>query len=337
MQKGNVGDSGREAGDSPWARLLFLLGIVRMGSPVPRPVRRLHIRRIRSRGPTGIGLLESPPFATFVDNSSMVSAGDDSLDNVWTARRRGAGKVQDGGRPERPRHTRRAARAADERTRRASRAGERADHSAPHDAGPTPPVSRRKPDLPARSRGVIALVEENCTACMLCARECPDWCIYIDSHKETRAGARGRTAARAQRARPVRDRLLVVHVLRHLRRGVPVRRALLVPGVRLRRVRHPRPPAREGPAGEWVATVPDLPPSAGRAASGPAAAGAGSPAEAGLRRTGSRRPPRRRPRPSPARYGPPPRRRTSGPATAMPYPARPGVHGPRQRAPRASC
>ncbi|WP_449597356.1 4Fe-4S binding protein [Nonomuraea endophytica] len=42
-----------------------------------------------------------------------------------------------------------------------------------------------KPALPARSRGVIALVEENCTSCMLCARECPDWCIYIDSHKET--------------------------------------------------------------------------------------------------------------------------------------------------------
>ena len=40
------------------------------------------------------------------------------------------------------------------------------------------------PDLPPRSRGVIALLEENCTVCMLCARECPDWCIYIDSHKE---------------------------------------------------------------------------------------------------------------------------------------------------------
>jgi NADH-quinone oxidoreductase subunit I len=38
--------------------------------------------------------------------------------------------------------------------------------------------------LPARSRGVIALLEENCTACMLCARECPDWCIYIESHTE---------------------------------------------------------------------------------------------------------------------------------------------------------
>jgi len=41
------------------------------------------------------------------------------------------------------------------------------------------------PALPPRSRGVIALLEENCTVCKLCARECPDWCIYIDSHKET--------------------------------------------------------------------------------------------------------------------------------------------------------
>ena len=41
-----------------------------------------------------------------------------------------------------------------------------------------------KQDLASRTRGVIALKEENCTVCMLCARECPDWCIYIDSHKE---------------------------------------------------------------------------------------------------------------------------------------------------------
>ncbi|MBW3589541.1 MAG: 4Fe-4S binding protein [Actinobacteria bacterium] len=43
--------------------------------------------------------------------------------------------------------------------------------------------------LPARSRGVIALKEENCTVCMLCAKECPDWCIYIDGHKEFRQPA----------------------------------------------------------------------------------------------------------------------------------------------------
>jgi NADH-quinone oxidoreductase subunit I len=46
------------------------------------------------------------------------------------------------------------------------------------------------PALPPRSRGVIALVEENCTVCMLCARECPDWCIYIESHKEELPPAR---------------------------------------------------------------------------------------------------------------------------------------------------
>ncbi|HVL98249.1 MAG TPA: NADH-quinone oxidoreductase subunit I [Egibacteraceae bacterium] len=54
-----------------------------------------------------------------------------------------------------------------------------------------------KPDLPPRTRGVIALMEENCTVCMLCARECPDWCIYIDSHKDTippkKEGGRART------------------------------------------------------------------------------------------------------------------------------------------------
>jgi NADH-quinone oxidoreductase subunit I len=53
-----------------------------------------------------------------------------------------------------------------------------------------------KPALAPRTRGVIALMEENCTVCMLCARECPDWCIYIDSHKETvppKDGGRART------------------------------------------------------------------------------------------------------------------------------------------------
>jgi NADH-quinone oxidoreductase subunit I len=42
-----------------------------------------------------------------------------------------------------------------------------------------------RPSLPSRTRGVIALLEENCTACMLCAKECPDWAIVIESHKET--------------------------------------------------------------------------------------------------------------------------------------------------------
>ncbi|WP_093169099.1 NuoI/complex I 23 kDa subunit family protein [Sinosporangium album] len=62
-----------------------------------------------------------------------------------------------------------------------------------------------QPDLPPRSRGVIALVEENCTVCMLCARECPDWCIYIDSHKETLPAPEGGRP----RARNVLDRFAI--------------------------------------------------------------------------------------------------------------------------------
>src|SRR6266540_2473071 len=54
-----------------------------------------------------------------------------------------------------------------------------------------------RPNLPARSRGVIALLEENCTVCMLCSRECPDWCIYIDSHKETVAPKEVESARKA--------------------------------------------------------------------------------------------------------------------------------------------
>lgn len=56
-----------------------------------------------------------------------------------------------------------------------------------------------KPTLHPRTRGVIALMEENCTVCMLCAIECPDWCIYIESHKETVPSAEGgRTRTRNQ-------------------------------------------------------------------------------------------------------------------------------------------
>jgi NADH-quinone oxidoreductase subunit I len=50
---------------------------------------------------------------------------------------------------------------------------------------------KEKPDLPPRTRGVIALKEANCTVCYKCSRECPDWCIYIDAHKETHEPASG--------------------------------------------------------------------------------------------------------------------------------------------------
>jgi NADH-quinone oxidoreductase subunit I len=64
--------------------------------------------------------------------------------------------------------------------------------------------------LPARSRGVIGLLEENCTVCMLCARECPDWCIYIDSHKEPVPGPAGDPGHRGRpRVRNVLDRFAI--------------------------------------------------------------------------------------------------------------------------------
>ncbi len=56
---------------------------------------------------------------------------------------------------------------------------------------------------PTRARGVIALKEENCTVCMLCSRSCPDWCIYIEGHKEKapprRAGGKPRTVSALDR------------------------------------------------------------------------------------------------------------------------------------------
>jgi NADH-quinone oxidoreductase subunit I len=66
-----------------------------------------------------------------------------------------------------------------------------------------------KPDLPARSRGVIALKESNCTVCYKCSRECPDWCIYIDAHKESHEPAGGGRA----RSVKVLDRFAIDYAL----------------------------------------------------------------------------------------------------------------------------
>ena len=62
---------------------------------------------------------------------------------------------------------------------------------------------REKETPPIRARGVIALREDNCTVCMLCARSCPDWCIYIEGHKELapprRAGGKPRNVNKLDR------------------------------------------------------------------------------------------------------------------------------------------
>src|SRR2546421_697705 len=48
----------------------------------------------------------------------------------------------------------------------------------------TPQYPDTPPHLPPRSPGGIAPVGKKFTVWMLCAPGCPDWCIYIDSHKE---------------------------------------------------------------------------------------------------------------------------------------------------------
>ncbi len=59
---------------------------------------------------------------------------------------------------------------------------------------------------PVRSRGTIALLEENCTVCMLCARECPDWCLVVEGHTEAAPPAR---AGGRPRVRNVLDRFAI--------------------------------------------------------------------------------------------------------------------------------
>lgn len=34
------------------------------------------------------------------------------------------------------------------------------------------------------THGSIHLIEDRCTSCMICARECPVWCITVESHTE---------------------------------------------------------------------------------------------------------------------------------------------------------
>lgn len=36
----------------------------------------------------------------------------------------------------------------------------------------------------AMGHGRIHLIEDKCTSCMICVRECPTWCISIGSHSE---------------------------------------------------------------------------------------------------------------------------------------------------------
>ena len=54
-------------------------------------------------------------------------------------------------------------------------------------------------------RNSIALHPASCTSCMLCVRECPDWCISLASHTETDFEAPEYSNARRQSTKNVLD------------------------------------------------------------------------------------------------------------------------------------
>ena len=113
----------------------------------------------------------------------------------------------------------------------------------------TQPYPHVKPDLPAaHARRDRAEAGELHGLLQVLARV-PR---LVHLHRRPQGAARsGRRRPRAvgQDPGPVRDRLRALHVLRHLRRGLSVRRAVLEPGVRVRRVRHRPHDPREGAPG----------------------------------------------------------------------------------------
>ena len=52
------------------------------------------------------------------------------------------------------------------------------------------------PDVPRQAHGVISLDAAACTSCLICVRECPTWCISLESHPEHEVvGRRTRTVS----------------------------------------------------------------------------------------------------------------------------------------------
>ncbi len=161
------------------------------------------------------------------------------------------------------------------------------------------------PTLPPRSRGVIALQEENCTSCMLCARECPDWCIYIDSHKETIPAT---TEGGRDRQRNVLDRFAIDFSL-CMYCGICIEVCPFDALFWSPQFEYAEPDIRDllhekEKLGEWMATVP-VPPALDERAADPAEiAAANKPARGaglvgGAAGAGAARPPRTvRPRPA---------------------------------------
>lgn len=95
--------------------------------------------------------------------------------------------------------------------------------------------------------GRIELIEERCTSCMICARECPTWCITLTSHQEKRIPAPG--------ARPRTENVLDTFAIDWalcMYCGICIEQCPTdaLAGRRARAVGGParRPPARPGPA-----------------------------------------------------------------------------------------
>jgi NADH-quinone oxidoreductase subunit I len=59
---------------------------------------------------------------------------------------------------------------------------------------------------PEGSHGWIRLIEPACTSCMICVRECPTWCISLDSHAEPVGGL---PPGARERTRNVLDRFAI--------------------------------------------------------------------------------------------------------------------------------
>ena len=87
-----------------------------------------------------------------------------------------------------------------------------------------------------RARGVISLARGQLHLVHAVRPRVPRLVHLHRGPQDPRPAAPGRRQAPSgQRPRPLRHRLLALHVLRHLRRGVPVRGPLLEPGVRVLR------------------------------------------------------------------------------------------------------
>ncbi len=54
---------------------------------------------------------------------------------------------------------------------------------------------------PEPEHGRIELIEDRCTSCMICVRECPTWCISLESHSEVLTDAPGHHPGRSRERR----------------------------------------------------------------------------------------------------------------------------------------